>query len=197
MKTWQRKYPCDSSLFKSIIDWDYVGAVPPKISAISIADTFFESGSRYKVDNELDHSFRTELRNIELEKCGSAEWSQMFIHSKENRFLFDILHRGDRLSSLRRNHPKLLSEALLRNHDTIAIAAAEWKAFVEETYLRKGLAIPDYAHFIQIREALDLYGSSKLQRIFRIAQKNLSVFIHPLKTWVKKRLRGSRRKENQ
>ena len=97
----------------------------------------------------------------------------MFIHSKENRFLFDILHRGDTLSRLRGNHPKLLSEALLLNHDTIAIAAVEWKVFVEETYLSKTLGISDYTQFTQIREAVDLYGSSKPQRICLFSSTNL------------------------
>ena len=114
----------------------------------------------------------------------------MFLHSKENAFLFDILRVGYDFIKLRENHPNLLAEALLRNPDRLAQAAAEWKAFTQENYLNKGLSVPNDSQFVEIQEALGLYGRFKservLRRIKRNTQKRWAVLIDKYKTWREK-----------
>src|SRR5208282_641383 len=57
----------------SVIDWDDVGAVPLKFSAISIAESFFPEGLGCKLDSNLDKLFQQELRRIEKDKSSSIE----------------------------------------------------------------------------------------------------------------------------
>ena len=85
---------CFHANCKSIIDWDGVAAVPLKLSTISIAESFFPEHLQklgLKLDTKLDVLFQQELSCIEWEKSSFTKWSQMFLHSKENKFLFDIL----------------------------------------------------------------------------------------------------------
>ena len=131
----------------------------------------------------MDEIFQDELRRLELKTSSSTEWSEMFLHSKENKFLFDILRRGFGFKALRERHPDFLAEALLRTPDRISLAAAEWKSFAES----KGLSVPDYPLFVEIQEALGLYGQTKWERKFRKmkrnAQKHVYVFFDWFKTW--------------
>jgi hypothetical protein len=177
--------------FKSIIDWDDIGAVPLKLSAISIAESFVTFGSGYKLDPEMDDLFRQELHRIEEENSGTTKWSQMFSYSRENVFLFDILRLGFDFISLRKNHPDYLAEALRRNPDTLSRAATEWKIFTQEKYFDYNLSVPNYPLFIEIQEALGLSGKSKLERLFRRirrnTQKRWAVLVDKFKTWNKKR----------
>jgi hypothetical protein len=91
----------------------------------------------------------------------------MFLHSRENLFVFDVLRIGYSFTKLKEIHPDLFSEALARKPTRIEQAAAEWKSFAEEKYSSKGLVIPDYPQFVQIQETLGLYGRSKLERALR------------------------------
>jgi hypothetical protein len=58
--------------YKSIIDWDDVGAVPLRLSAISIAQSFFPEESGIKLDGNLDEFFKQELSRIEQERSSST-----------------------------------------------------------------------------------------------------------------------------
>lgn len=104
----------------------------------------------------MDEWFRSELSRLEQEKSSSTDWSQMFLRSRENAFLFDILRVGRDFIRLREKYPELLAEAVLRTPARLDLAAVEWKSFAEENYLNKGLPIPDYPRYIQIQEALGL-----------------------------------------
>jgi len=150
-----------------IVDWDNVGAVPLKLSAVSIAESFFPQGFGLlgcKLDNNLDDLFQQELRRIELEKSSSTEWSQMFLHSKENIFLFEILLTDHKFLELREIYPDLLAQVLYRSSENLALAASEWRAFASQLYLDRNCTIPDYPDFVEIQEALGIYGRSKVER---------------------------------
>jgi hypothetical protein len=142
------------------------------------------------LDPELDDLFQQELSRIEQENSHSTEWSQMFLQSKENSFLFEILRIGNPFTTLRVNHPILLAEALLRSPGRIVQAAAEWKEFTQENYLDKGLSVPNYSQFIEIQEALGLYGQSRLERFVRKIKRNgrkrWVVLIDKFQRWRKK-----------
>ena len=64
------------------------------------------------------------------------------LHSRENRFLFDILRIGLNFLELREIYPDLLAEALYRSSENLALAASEWRAFAAEFNLDKKLYSP-------------------------------------------------------
>jgi hypothetical protein len=132
-------------LINSIIDRDNVLPVPLKISAISIAQTFFPGEECVvKLDSEIDKLFQQELSRIEREKRSSTEWSQMFLHSQENSFLYNVLHMGMGFTKLKELHPRLLAEALRRSPDRITRALSEWEEFTEELYTARNHTVPEY-----------------------------------------------------
>src|SRR5438046_7793714 len=122
---------------KSILDWDGVAAVPMKLSAISIAQSFIPPHYQnlgWKLDPKLNLLFHQELSRIEWEKSSSRQWSQMFRHSKENQFLFDILRLGSSFSRLQDSYPDLFAEALYRSPETLTLAKSEWTTFANQFY---------------------------------------------------------------
>ena len=133
-----------------------MGAVPIKLSAISIAEFPLAAGSGIKF--KLDKLFQQKLTCIEREGSSSTKLSQMFLHSKENSFLVDILRFGHSFKTLRKNHPELLTEALQRSPENLAGAASEWRAFVDEFYGNQGIPVSDYPQYVEIQEALGMYG---------------------------------------
>ena len=158
-----------------VIDWDDVGAVPLKVSAVSIAESFFPQGFEIlgcKLDSNLDDLFQRELRRIEQEKSSSTEWSQMFMHSRENLFLFEILLTDRNFLQLRKIYPDLLAQALCRSSENIALVASEWRAFASRFYLDINYTIPDYPDLVEIQESLGIYGRSKLERWSRKLRRN-------------------------
>ena len=160
---------------KSILDWDGVAAVPLKLSTISIAQSFFPEDIQklgLKLDTKLDVLFQQELSRIEWERSSSTQWSQMFLHSKENQFLFNMLRFGHPLSTLRKDYPDLMAEALYRSSETLALAESEWKAFVDDYYIASGLQLPAYPQYVEVQEALGLYGRSQFERTLRRLKRN-------------------------
>ena len=152
-----------------------MAAVPLKLSAISIAQTFFPEHLQklgLKLDIKLDALFRQELSRIEWEKSSSIQWSQMFLHSKENRFLFDILRLSHNLSTLQKDYPDLLAETLYRSSETLNLAKSEWTSFANEFYINSGLQVPEYSQYVEIQEALGLCGRSPFERILRRLKRN-------------------------
>ena len=96
----------------------------------------------------------------------------MFLHSRENRFLFDILRMGRNFLELREIYPDLLAEALHRFSENLTLTASEWRAFTADFYLDKNLTIPDYPEYVEIQEALGICGRFKLERWFRKLKRN-------------------------
>ena len=170
-------------LIASFVDWDAVGAVPLKLSAVSIAQSFFGWGEKLKLDNDLDVFFQQELSRIEQEKSCSREWSQMFCQSEENHFIATILRWGFELPKLEQLYPELLRKALYRSPERIARAASEWKIFIYEFYLNKGLPVPDFPVYMEIQEALRKYRESRFKRILRTVQICLMGFFEKLGSW--------------
>ena len=127
--------------------------------------------------------FQDELTRIEQEKSSSSEWSQMFLHSRENMFLHDIL-KGEGFPVFQQKYPELLMEALHRSAETLTLAASEWKAFVEDFFRDKGRAVPDSPLYVEIQEGIGIYGGSSFERFVRrlkgTAQKRGNVFLDKL-----------------
>ena len=96
----------------------------------------------------------------------------MFLHSKENRFLFDILRLGHGFPRLRKDYPELLAEILYRSSETLPLAESEWTTFADEFYITLGLEVPEYPQYLEIQEALGLYGRSQFERILRRLKRN-------------------------
>jgi hypothetical protein len=88
------------------------------------------------------------------------------------------------LPYLRRKYPDLLAEALHRNPETLALAASEWKSFVDEYFPEGNYTVPDRSQYVEIQEALGIYGRSKFERTFRrikrTAQNRLNMFLDGL-----------------
>ena len=131
-----------------IIDWDDVGAVPLRLSAISLGENFFPSESGYRLDSDLDEQFQQELCRLEEKDSSSTKWCQMFLLSRENRFTFDIVRMGCTLAELRESHPALLEAALYRSPVSISLAAIEWEEMAAEFYHSKGGIIPDKSVYV-------------------------------------------------
>ena len=104
----------------------------------------------------------------------------MFLHSRENRFLFDILRPrvGETFTDWRRRYPDLLEEALHRSSESLDLAASEWKYFTDQFF--RDHPVLDNPQFVEIQEGLGLYGrwvfERTLRRLKRTAQKRLNVF---------------------
>lgn len=148
------------------------------MSAISIADSFW-TDSKIKLNSNQTQLFQSELSRIEQEKLSSSTWSRMFLHSRENRFLFDILRPrvGETFTDWRRRYPDLLEEALYRSSESLALAASEWKSFTDQFF--RDRPVLDNPQFVEIQEGLGLYGrcafERTLRRLKRTAQKKLNV----------------------
>lgn len=107
-----------------------------------------------------------------------TEWSEMFLDSKENQFLGQILRpRKRNFGDLRWQHGRLLAEALRRTPEALELAASAWKVFVSDYF--RDRPVPDWPQYVEIQEGLGLYGRSPFERTFRklkrTAQKRLNV----------------------
>lgn len=157
-----------------IIDWDDVSAVPIKLSAIGIAESFFRSDPMYSLDPKNAHFFLAELTRIEQQKSSLTKLSQMFLHSREHMFLYEILSQSVNFRFLRWRHSQFLAEALQRSSKTIAMAASEWDEFSNFFYISRGYPIPDIPLYVEIQEALGIYGKWWIERAIRMFKRRLA-----------------------
>jgi hypothetical protein len=159
-----------------IIDWDGVAAIPIRLTAISLGENFFPSGLqlKYRLDSDLDEQFRRELCRLEEKEkdSSSTKWCQMYLLSRENRFMFAILQMGSTLGELRESYPDLLEEALHRSPVSISLAAFEWEEMTVEFNYTIGGTSTKKPVYVEIQETLGLYGKSKLERWFRKIKRN-------------------------
>jgi hypothetical protein len=153
-----------------------VSAVPIKLSAISIADSFWRSDPMRLLDNDNDQFFHSELTRIEQQMSSSTKLSQMFMHSRENLFLSEILFQSVDFRFLRWRHPQLLSEALQRSPEAMAMAAVHWAEFSNLFYISQGHPIPDLPQYVEIQEALGIYGRSPIERAVRKFKRRLAKY---------------------
>jgi hypothetical protein len=168
-----------------------VWAIPLKLTAISIEDFW-----PITLHNNQTQLFRDALCRIERENSGVTKWSETFLKSRENVFLNDILIWKRTLPYLQQMHPELLEEALHRTPERLALAASEWKLFVDKYFIAWNQTVPDWPLYVEIQETLGIYGQSSFEcafrRIKRNAQKRLNVFFYRLysaisKMWTKMR----------
>ena len=144
-------------------------AVPLKLSAISIEETITCEPHAAKLNEMQVQMFLDELNRIEQNNRSTNELAQLFRQSTENKFLFDILRpRAEfTLDNLRRQYPRLMTDALHRSKQAIDLAASQWNIFTTEMYTDRGQPIPDWPQYIEIQEGLGLYGRSRLERVVR------------------------------
>jgi hypothetical protein len=114
----------------------------------------------------------------------------MFLKSRENSFLYDILNWGFNLPYLQQKYPELLAEALRRTPETLSLAAYEWKIFADVYFRQGNRTVPDLPIYVEIQEALGIYGRSRLERAFRQikrrAQKHLNVLLNGIRLAISK-----------
>ena len=134
-----------------------MAAVPLKLSALSIEESLWEA-PEVKLDRKQARLFQSELSRIEQERSFSTQWSQLFQHSKENEFLFDILRSGCSIADLRWKYSEFLAEALHRSPETLEQAASEWETFVDEFFRNQGRVIPNWPQYVEIQEGVGIYG---------------------------------------
>jgi hypothetical protein len=159
---------------KRIINLDDVPAVPIKLSAIGIAESFFRSDPMYSLDLQNAHFFQSELTRIEQQKSSLTKLSQMFLHSQEHTFLYEILSQSVNFRFLRCRHSQLLAEALRRSSETIAMAASEWEEFSDFIYISRRYPVPDLPLYVEIQEALGIYGRCWIERTIRMFKRRLA-----------------------
>jgi hypothetical protein len=171
-------------LYKSIIDWDDVSAIPINLSVISLAESFWRSDPRYLLNKENIQFFQTELSRIEQQTPSSRNLSHMLLHSEEHMFLQEILLHLKDLQFLKLRHPELLSTALERSSKNMAIAASLWAEFSNLFYTSQGLPVPDLPLYVEIKEGLGIYGHGFIERFLRKFKrkltKSLNVFLDKL-----------------
>lgn len=163
-----------------------MSASPLKLSAISINDLMWVNEnsdivSESKLDNKQVQFFQSELTRLEREYFSSTEWSQMFLYSRENQFLFFLLRprKGMTFAYLKQEYPEIVSEALHRSPETLGLAFSEWKAFKNSCFISRGRPVPDWPQYMEIEEAFALHELSSfeiiLRRFKRTAQKWLKI----------------------
>jgi hypothetical protein len=164
----------------SVIDWEDVGAVPLKVAAISIKE-FLIPRSKFSLDSNQDLLFQSELRRIEHEKSSSNEWSRMFLQSKENAFIYNLVRprTGCTFAMLQKRYPEFMREGLQRSPEALKLAASEWNYFVEDVFGSRGIPVPNWSQYVEIQEGLGIYGRSEfertLQKLRRASQKWLNM----------------------
>jgi hypothetical protein len=158
-----------------VIDWDGVSPIPLKVSAISIAQSFFGSSILSRVDDPADKLFLRELTH--LNEQNSQNFSSLYKDSAENKFLFDLIHFGGDFRSLEYRFPLIMQKALRRSPENLRLAASLWTEFSERIFLNRNLQVPDWRVYVEIQEALGIFG--KLRRWKRWALKYWNVFWRP------------------
>lgn len=107
----------------------------------------------------------------------------MFLHSRENMFLAEILLQTMDFRFLRWRHPELLSEAPQRSSETVEMAASQWVDFSNLFYISQGRPAPDLPLYVEIQEGLGIYGCGLIERFVRKLKrlaKRLNVFLDRL-----------------
>ena len=136
---------------------------------------------RYSLNKENVQFFQTELIRIEQQTSPSSNLSHMLLHSREHMFLREILLHCVDFQFLKLRHPELLSEALERSSENMAVAASLWAEFSNMFYTSRGLSVPDLPLYVEIQEGLGIYGRGCIERFVRKIKrkfaKSLNVFL--------------------
>ena len=118
----------------------------------------FRSDPEVKLNETQPRLFQKELTCIEQEKS-STEWSRMFLHSRENKFLYDTLMGGN-FTDIQWKYPEPLAEAFHRSPQTLTLAASQWKEFTNEYFGGKDGSVPGLPLYVEIQECLGINGGS-------------------------------------
>jgi hypothetical protein len=142
--------------------------VPFRLSALSLGQRLF--GVRipdWFLNPDQEALFHTHLAQIEQKRPWSTPVSQLYMDSKENAFLYDIIQRSNPKNFARLYEYYEEFEALTRNPDTLAHAAAEWDVFTSVFFQKRGRPIPDWPSYVEIQQGLGRYGSTEYHRYGR------------------------------
>jgi hypothetical protein len=158
-------------LIISIIDWDGVHPLPLTLSAMSLPTRMF-ANVRFPFDVNFDHAdfFTEEFARLERERSSSDVLSKLHLNSDENIFLTHLIQK-EVFSVIREKHGSAVVEALKQSPDTLAGAAAAWTSFGDTFFRNRGRPIPDWPIYVEIQEALGIYG--KFGQYRRMVKKNI------------------------
>jgi hypothetical protein len=158
-----------------IIDWDDVWAEPLKLSAVPIGNSLFRWGNQSVtfLAPSLDQMFQEEISRLEQVRTpGISRFSNHLRNSRENLFLFDILHEPLDIESLTSKYPDLMPVALTRSPGALKGAATEWK-HLSDFHIQVDGQVPDFPLYIEIQEGLGLYGRNALERFLRMVKRRM------------------------
>ena len=108
-----------------------------------------------------------ELIRIERQTSSSRKLSPILLYSHEHMFLREILLHCVDFQFLKLRYPELLSEALERSPENIAMAASLWVEFSNTFYISQGLPVPDLPLYVEIQEGLGIYERGSIERFIR------------------------------
>jgi hypothetical protein len=157
-----------------------VSGVPINLSGVSLGDSMSRSKPNYSLNKDNDQYFQTELTRIEQERSSSSEFSHMLLHSREHMFLREILFHGAKLDFLSLKYPELLSEALERSSENLALAASLWTEFSHTFFTSRDCGVPDLPLYVEIQEGLGIYGRGWIERFMRRIKGQLTRSLHAL-----------------
>jgi len=126
----------------------------------------------YSLNKENAVFFQTELSRME-QTTSSTNLSQMLMHSRENMFLSEVLLRSADFRFLRWRHSEILSKALRRSSENMAMASSQWGEFSNLFYISRGRPVPKIPLYVEIQEGLGVYGRGPLERFLRKCRRGL------------------------
>ena len=150
--------------------------VPINLSGVSLGESISRSNPNYSLNKDNDHYFQTELTRIEKDRSSSSEFSHMLLHSREHMFLREILFHAANLDFLNLRYPDLMSEALERSSENLALASALWTEFSHTFFTSRGWEVPDLPLYVEIQEGLGIYGRGWMRRIKGQLTRSLHAF---------------------
>jgi len=157
-----------------------VSGVPINLSGVSLGDSISRSNTNYSLNKDNDQYFQTELIRLEQERSSSSEFSHMLLHSREHMFLREILFHGAKLDFLSLRYPELISEALERSSEDLALAASLWTEFSQTFFTSRGCGVPDLPLYVEIQEGLGIYGRGWIDRFLRRIKGQLTRSLHAI-----------------
>jgi len=162
---------------------------------VSLEHLFYPSlaspAQHFGVNGHQVQEFQTEITRLQLERPSpiltAFNYSLLFNSSRVNLFLFHFLSLPPVESSFNIVYRDLIAEALDKSNDALTRAATQWEAFTMEWYTGKGRPVPYWPHYIEIQEALGIYGTTQFHRLGRQlkieSQRHRLKLLENIQTW--------------
>lgn len=178
-----------SELIFRIVDWEHVGLIPLRLSALMFQERLYQpfylwyniSISDFHVSNA--EKFEDEIRRLAVWNNNTQPLTELQYPDYENLFL-SFLYQGLSLSDLNLSFPRLVEEVLLPSAEQRADFVLEWNNFASEFYINLGRPVPERPAYIYIQESLGIVGRGKYYELYRkfrrAAQEKLKVLFDRL-----------------